>query len=814
MSIRLAAAVLLAAFILFALLATLPLPSRAAPEWAWRHPQPQGHALLDMVFLDGRTAIAVGETGTVLVTHDAGNTWIVRSRLFTVGPLRAIDRVDENTAVVVGDDGLILRTDDQGAIWTQVPGGTSQTLNDVSFFDAAHGIIVAWNTAFRTSDGGLTWQSAAVSDHLLAVDMTSATGAIALGDLQGVSHTTDGGVTWTAGNSPLEPLDYALLLSVDFIDPLHGAIAASSGADDGAAPARCFVTADGGATWTPSTLNNGSTNQEFFPHEVLYPRVGEVLIAGRITCCVTTEPDLWPFGSLASSVNDGGAWTTKRINRSAYGLARSDDGVVLVGGDDGRMFRRDLDETYREFGPEQPHTRDGKGLFFDSDTGIVFNSDATDPIFGEDHTYFSRTNDGGRTWTSSRFENVQCADVAYLSYSVLVAVGVNYTQSAVIRSMDGGASWTAVWADSPPTALRAVAAVSATRAVALGSGGTALVIDDGIVTPVDAGGFNFVDVALAGPSELVALGATDARSTDGGQTWAPIAAPANGVRALDFVTATRAFGVAASGILRSEDTGATWTPVFSVAGLRDISFADASHGMAVGDNGIALITTDGGLEWTSSVTPTTRALNSVSMVGPEHAFISGTQQIVLEYGTHTVPTLIRSLHVTARPFGADLRWDVVTDEHLAGFSIVRSSGDGRSTIATGLAASARAYRDDGLAAGRTYEYQLLAVERDGSYTQSAPVKATVPAARVELLPNQPNPFNPATTLRFVVPERTRVQLTVHDVAGRVVGTLVDDTRDPGVHVLMWNAEGMASGVYFARLRAGKTEMSRKLVLLK
>jgi hypothetical protein len=60
-----------------------------------------------------------------------------------------------------------------------------------------------------------------------------------------------------------------------------------------------------------------------------------------------------------------------------------------------------------------------------------------------------------------------------------------------------------------------------------------------------------------------------------------------------------------------------------------------------------------------------------------------------------------------------------------------------------------------------------------------------------------------------------VTISVHDVSGRVVAVLVDEVREPGVHTIAWNAQGAAaSGVYFAKLRAGKTEVSRKMVLLK
>jgi hypothetical protein len=179
-----------------------------------------------------------------------------------------------------------------------------------------------------------------------------------------------------------------------------------------------------------------------------------------------------------------------------------------------------------------------------------------------------------------------------------------------------------------------------------------------------------------------------------------------------------------------------------------------------------------------------------------------------------VPTLIRALDVSPRAFGADLHWDVTIDEHLAGFSIRRESGSSATMIAEGLAVSSRSFSDRNLVPGRTYEYRLIAVDRDGSFTQSMPVSVTIPKASVELLPVQPNPFNPSTTIRFIVPEKMMVSLTVHDVAGRVVATLVDGVREAGAHSLTWSASGLASGVYFTKLRAGKTTVSQKMVLLK
>ncbi|HET6350283.1 MAG TPA: T9SS type A sorting domain-containing protein, partial [Candidatus Krumholzibacteria bacterium] len=358
------------------------------------------------------------------------------------------------------------------------------------------------------------------------------------------------------------------------------------------------------------------------------------------------------------------------------------------------------------------------------------------------------------------------------------------------------------------------AAGSATHAVAVGNGVDALVIDNGVVTVVPIGGSGFGDVAFASPSVVVALGATDMRSTDGGMTWSPTNGPFNNVTALAFTTPTRAFGVTPTGIVRSDDTGDTWTAVPSgaVTGLRGIAFADANHGMAVGRH--VLMTNDGGMTWTPLDQPTDLILNHVSMIAQNLAFVSGLHENVLRYGNSPVPTLIQALDVTPRPFGAELRWRVSIDDQLAGFTIMRSSGAASERIASNIAVSERSFRDDGLTPGATYEYQLLAVDRDGSYTQSAPVKVTIPSASVELLPNQPNPFNPETTIRFMLPEKMPVVLTVHDVAGHVVATLVNGVSAAGMQTITWNADHMASGVYFAKLRAGKTEISRKMVLLK
>lgn len=96
---------------------------------------------------------------------------------------------------------------------------------------------------------------------------------------------------------------------------------------------------------------------------------------------------------------------------------------------------------------------------------------------------------------------------------------------------------------------------------------------------------------------------------------------------------------------------------------------------------------------------------------------------------------------------------------------------------------------------------------------------TIPTAGVMLDQNYPNPFNPTTTIQFSVSAPTFVTLSIHDLAGHRVTTLVGGLRSEGDHSLVWNGrdasgETMSSGVYYYRLQAGKKVLSRKMVLMK
>jgi len=85
--------------------------------------------------------------------------------------------------------------------------------------------------------------------------------------------------------------------------------------------------------------------------------------------------------------------------------------------------------------------------------------------------------------------------------------------------------------------------------------------------------------------------------------------------------------------------------------------------------------------------------------------------------------------------------------------------------------------------------------------------------------NYPNPFNPVTTLRYDLPENGHVNITIYDMLGRKVKTLVSTTQDAGYRTVIWNSTNdygkpVSAGIYLYQIQAGEYISTKKMVLLK
>ena len=83
----------------------------------------------------------------------------------------------------------------------------------------------------------------------------------------------------------------------------------------------------------------------------------------------------------------------------------------------------------------------------------------------------------------------------------------------------------------------------------------------------------------------------------------------------------------------------------------------------------------------------------------------------------------------------------------------------------------------------------------------------------------PNPFNPITTLRYDLPENSLVTITIYDILGRQVKTLINQTQDAGYKSVIWNAtnnkgQPVPAGLYLYTIQAGEYRQTKKMILLK
>jgi hypothetical protein len=118
------------------------------------------------------------------------------------------------------------------------------------------------------------------------------------------------------------------------------------------------------------------------------------------------------------------------------------------------------------------------------------------------------------------------------------------------------------------------------------------------------------------------------------------------------------------------------------------------------------------------------------------------------------------------------------------------------------------------------------MSQNGALTLGVNASAGVLSINGELLPevfalhqNYPNPFNPVTTLRYDLPENGMVNITIYDMLGRQVKTLINQTQDAGYRSVIWDATNdygkpVSAGIYLYQIQAGEYMQTKKMVLLK
>jgi hypothetical protein len=191
---------------------------------------------------------------------------------------------------------------------------------------------------------------------------------------------------------------------------------------------------------------------------------------------------------------------------------------------------------------------------------------------------------------------------------------------------------------------------------------------------------------------------------------------------------------------------------------------------------------------------------------------------------NAIATFLKSYDVSVKESSVEITWQLTQGSDDVDFLILRESKkDGRleELDPTGIQTENFSFRfaDGTIDAGERYRYRVEYVDAGGRHILFESEYVGIPALPLTLFQNQPNPFNPSTTIRYYLPEACRVKLDVFGVQGWRIATLIETKQGKGSHAVEWrgldeSGNTVSSGIYFYRLTVGKNTLSRKMVLLR
>ncbi len=786
----------------------------------------------------------------VYVSADAGASWTLatfRTWGGVVGAL-AVDPGNGNVAYAgaIGDfdnpgSGLF-KTIDGGTTWAQVTTGSYSAEIGCVTVDPSNSNVVYVGTTYggwpvqgllKSSDAGSTWasSSAGLPDYSgvddIAVD-PSRPGTLYVVAGGRLYQSTDAGGQWVE----LDTRAYRGISGIDVFRSNPDVLCIATGygvatsQDQGAhfsqfgtAPANVaaiaidransnvlyatgrglFTSTDRGAHWQPARVVDFGMAIAQDPADL------QTIYAGAYT-----------DAEVAKSTDGGATWlaslTDKAINDIA--IAPSNPAVVYAGG--GGIFKTEnagaswmtLTSAYGQAYAIAVHPADGGVVYVGGLQALV------------------KSVDGGASW--ALIENGLDRPASGYVLEVVIdptdteTVYCGTSQQGIFKSIDGGATWARL--PSPLTDVRAIA-----------------------VDPEDA---QIVYASVWGGMVWVTV--------DGGGNWHPLGTRTVGGLDLQLdpgdrnvLYSTAGTYSAEVGAWRYERTSVGARPVISSYGPDAIDLSNCSGGCVVlfnvntpdddGDVAVVALQRRSGDDWLEEdriLAPLPapawqlqRRFDAADEPG-EYVFRTVTRsmdgsravsgEVVVSVAVGPVATVFSSVDASYANGNASIRWSTGATAAVAGFNVYRrvasETADRRLNERLIPADGEYAYVDADVSPGTRYSYQIGAVDGDGEWL-SPTATLLIPALELELLQNRPNPFNPSTTISFRLPVAAHTRLTIHDVTGRLVTTLLDRVVAAGDVDVEWDGTDSAgrntsSGIYFYRLATSGRVLTKRMLLLK
>jgi hypothetical protein len=218
----------------------------------------------------------------------------------------------------------------------------------------------------------------------------------------------------------------------------------------------------------------------------------------------------------------------------------------------------------------------------------------------------------------------------------------------------------------------------------------------------------------------------------------------------------------------------------------------------------------------------TAGLYNITITNPDGQVATGVGILQID---DPLPVELTSFSATTIGKDVKLSWNTSTEVNNYGFDIERKilkqvQNDSWEKIGfvngNGNSNSPKDYSfvDDKVVTGK-YSYRLKQIDNDGQFEYSKVVEIDVNGTKkFELTQNYPNPFNPTTTIQFQLPQTGMVKLTLYNILGQEIKTLVNETKEAGTHTVNFDASELNSGVYIYKIESGSFTQTRKMTLVK
>jgi photosystem II stability/assembly factor-like uncharacterized protein len=414
--------------------------------------------------------------------------------------------------------------------------------------------------------------------------------------------------------------------------------------------------------------------------------------------------------------------------------------------------------------------------------------------------------------------------------------------------------------------LNAVKFTDANNGIAVGNNGTIIRTTDGggeWVTQISGTTNDLYEVFSANTDTSYAVGksGTILKTVDGGILWTQQQSGTDkSLSGLYFVDANNgwignkgmAYPDSINIILHTTDGGTNWNQQTYIshygAGLSSVCFLDENIGYAGGPYGLVFKTTDGGVNWELKQQELKNKIIS------EVYFIDANEGWVVEYAPAALLPKVNSklsfglsseeqiLHtidggntwtsqmdsLDAALFGVifinkNIGFAVGITPHpvqatqtFSGLILNTTNGgiNWSSQIIDTIQSLNSVYFIDVNNGWVVGDKGAILHTTNGGVTFIEEEKTNAVPNEFLLSQNFPNPFNPNTTIKYSIPNASKVTIKIFDVLGKEIETLVDEEKPIGTYELKWNATKLSSGVYFYQLKAGDFIQTKKMILLK